>query len=72
MLVFPPSFAVQPHSSLPLFLTLILSGYVTPAKATDLLASSLPAVIAFLHIIARYFTDQSEKAFTGTNFTLCN
>jgi len=49
-----------------------LTGYFTPATAVDLLASSLPATITFLHVIARYFTDQTEKVFTGTNSALRN
>lgn len=66
------SFAVQPGTSLPLFLILILSAYISTATDTDLLASSPPAIITFLHIIAKCFTDQSEKAFANTNFALRN
>lgn len=61
------------HQALhPYFLPEYCLNYFAPVTATDLLASSLPAIITFLHIITRYFKEHQEKALTGKSFALCN
>lgn len=47
------------------FLSEYCLSYFAPVTATDLLASSLPAIITFLRTISRYFKEDKEKAFTG-------
>lgn len=54
------------------FLSEYCLSYFAPVTATDLLASSLPAIITFLRTIPRYFKEDQEKAFTGKSFVVCN
>lgn len=66
------SFAVQPPSSLPLPISHLV--YLLYSSNSHRLISEFSSCYnhTFLHIITRYFTDWSEKAFTGTNFALGN